>query len=189
MPKKNKKKTVRRRPVFSEMSDVMSSVGPTALEAQPGANFVVEALRAYFGMPRLLFYLCDMRTSAFLGTWYIHGHRWLRALDPGAGRGPGGGAQLNQFPSWLLANCSHTKTRAFFLSFRRWGAGPTGWPERKRGLYGVKLRGSVMLLLMSLIECYSLCSQSVSLIGQRSKKKRKKKSERSVWIRVKPKLV
>lgn len=30
------------------MSDVMSSVGPTALEAQPGANFVVEALRAYW---------------------------------------------------------------------------------------------------------------------------------------------
>lgn len=34
----------------------MSSVGPTAVEAQPGASFVVVvALRAYFGMPRLLF--------------------------------------------------------------------------------------------------------------------------------------
>ena len=33
----------------------MSSVGPTALEAQPGASFVVVALRAYFGMARLPF--------------------------------------------------------------------------------------------------------------------------------------
>lgn len=113
------------------------------------------------------FYLCDMRTSAFLGTWYIHGHRWLRALGPGAGRE--GGAQLNQFPSWLLANCSHThthrNTHALFFSLSDMGLiEPIGWSGRKRG--------SVMLLLMSLIKCYLLRSESVSLIGQRSKKKK-----------------
>lgn len=112
----------------------------------------------------------------FLG-YMIHTWSSLATCVRSRSRKGAGGAQLNQFPSWLLANCSHTKTRAFFLASRRWGAGPTGWPERKRGLYGVKLRGSVMLLLISLIECYSLCSQSVSLIGQISKKKEKKEWE------------
>lgn len=38
----------------SSPSGVMSSIGPTALEAQPGAVFiVVVAFHAYFGMPRL----------------------------------------------------------------------------------------------------------------------------------------
>ena len=46
----------------------MSSVGPTALEAQPGASFVCGGIACIFGHGSPPFYLCDMRTSAFLGT-------------------------------------------------------------------------------------------------------------------------
>lgn len=47
----------------------MSSVGPTALEAQPGASFEVGGgIACIFWHASPPFYLCDMRTSAFLGT-------------------------------------------------------------------------------------------------------------------------
>lgn len=76
--------------------------------------------------------------------------------------GWGGGAQLNQFPSWLLANYSHThrNTRThsayfFLFPFGLW-AELSQLDDRKGkggggGFWWSYGEGSVMLLLMSLI--------------------------------------
>ena len=164
-------------PVFSETERRYVKRWAYGTWGSAQCKFCCGGIACIFGHGSPPLYLCDMRTSAFLGTWYKHGHRWLRALGPEVWRG--GTAKhvsflvTRQLFSHTLTR-THLNTRLFFLVRIMDWLSQLGWSEKGKRGCGVKVRGSkkrVMVLLMSLIKCYSLCNESASFDRPKKQKK------------------